>query len=723
MNYSEKHPTIDNFTQNIPLKLTSHTLNSSIEFIKGVGPQRADLLKKELGIHTFGDALLHFPFRYEDRTTFYKIKDAKDNGVSIQLKGTIFSKELIKGQRSKRIVCILKDSSGFIELVWFKGIQAINAIVQVHQEYVVNGRITVYGGKKTMAHPELELLKEYEAKPGGQFAPVYSSTEKLNNRNLDNRFRRNIVTDILQRLRPSDIPENLPSELLQKYRLVSRYEAIIGIHLPSSQRMMEAARRRIKYEELFYFQLHLAQNKAWRKINFKGHIFGQIGSYFNTFYSTKLPFELTNAQKRVIKEIRRDLKAGKQMNRLLQGDVGSGKTMVALISSLMALDNDFQACVMAPTEILASQHHIAFTEYVEGLGIEVAFLSGSVKGKKRKILLERLAAGEIHILVGTHALIEDPVIFNNLGLAIIDEQHRFGVKQRSKLWSKSKEFPPHILVMTATPIPRTLAMTVYGDLDISVIDELPPGRKPVTTLHKSETYRGKIMEFMREEIKLGRQIYVVYPLIEESETLDLQNLQNGYDRLLEFFPRPDYQISIVHGRMKPKDKDMEMQRFVRGETNIMVATTVIEVGVNVPNASVMIIENAERFGLSQLHQLRGRVGRGAEKSYCILATSYKLSKEAKERIATMVRTNDGFEIAEADMKLRGPGNIDGTQQSGLMDLALVNLAADRDILNAARIDALDLIADDPKLEKPDHKLIMRYSERLGTRFKAWGKIS
>ena len=642
MKYSEKHPTIDNFTQNIPLKLTSHTLNSSIEFIKGVGPQRADLLKKELGIHTFGDALLHFPFRYEDRTTFYKIKDAKDNGVSIQLKGTIFSKELIKGQRSKRIVCILKDSSGFIELVWFKGIQAINAIVQVHKEYVVNGRISVYGGKRTMAHPELELLKEYEAKPGGQFAPVYSSTEKLNNRNLDNRFRRNIVTDILQRLRPSDIPENLPSELLQKYRLVSRYEAIIGIHLPSSQRMMEAARRRIKYEELFYFQLHLAQNKAWRKINFKGHIFGQIGPYFNTFYSTKLPFELTNAQKRVIKEIRRDLKAGKQMNRLLQGDVGSGKTMVALISSLMALDNDFQACVMAPTEILASQHHIAFTEYIEGLGIEVAFLSGSVKGKKRKILLERLAAGEIHILVGTHALIEDPVIFNNLGLAIIDEQHRFGVKQRSKLWSKSKEFPPHILVMTATPIPRTLAMTVYGDLDISVIDELPPGRKPVTTLHKSETYRGKIMEFMREEIKLGRQIYVVYPLIEESETLDLQNLQNGYDRLLEFFPRPDYQISIVHGRMKPKDKDMEMQRFVRGETNIMVATTVIEVGVNVPNASVMIIENAERFGLSQLHQLRGRVGRGAAKSYCILATSFKLSKEAKERIATMVRTNDGF---------------------------------------------------------------------------------
>lgn len=705
------------------MKLISHTLNSSIEFIKGVGPQKADLLKKELGIHTFGDALLHFPFRYEDRTQFYKIKDAKDNGVSIQLKGTIFSKELIKGQRAKRIVCILKDSSGFIELVWFKGIQAINAIVQVHQEYVINGKVSVYGGKKNIAHPELELLKDYQAKPGGQFAPVYSSTEKLNNRGLDNRFRRNIVTEIIQRIRPDDIPENLPSELINKYRLISRYEAIIGIHLPSSQRMMEGARRRIKYEELFYFQLQLAQNKAWRKVNFKGHVFGQIGSYFNAFYNTKLPFELTNAQKRVIREIRSDLKVGKQMNRLLQGDVGSGKTMVALISSLIALDNDFQACVMAPTEILASQHHIAFMEYVEGLGIEVAFLSGSVKGKKRQLLLERLEAGEIHILVGTHALIEDWVVFKNLGLAIIDEQHRFGVKQRSKLWSKSKEYPPHVLVMTATPIPRTLAMTVYGDLDISIIDELPPGRKPVTTLHKTETYRGKILEFMKTEIKLGRQIYVVYPLIEESETLDLQNLQNGYDRLLEFFPRPEYQISIVHGRMKPKDKDMEMQRFVRGETNIMVATTVIEVGVNVPNASVMIIENAERFGLSQLHQLRGRVGRGAEQSYCILATGYKLSKEAKERITTMVRTNDGFEIAEADMKLRGPGNIDGTQQSGLMDLALVNLALDRDILNAARIDALDIIAEDPTLEKPEHQLISKYTQRLGTRFKAWGKIS
>lgn len=705
------------------MKLISHTLNASIEFVKGVGTQKADMLKKELGIHTLGDALLAFPFRYEDRTQIHLIKEVREDGVSVQLKGVIYSKELVKGQHSKRLVCIFKDSSGFIELIWFKSVQMLSTIIQVNQEYIINGRVTIYKGKKSIPHPEMELATEAQSKIRGQFSPVYSSTEKLNNRNIDNRLRKNIVLDILQKITPSDIPEVLPTEIMTKYKLMSRFQAIRSIHAPQSANEMEAAKMRIKYEELFYFQLQMLQNKAWREISFKGLIFESIADNFNRFYAEKLPFELTDAQKRVIKEIRADVKSGKQMNRLLQGDVGSGKTVVALLTCLIALDNGFQSCLMAPTEILASQHFQSFSAYVEGIGVNVAYLSGSVKGKKRESLLASLKAGEIHILIGTHALIEDPVIFHNLGLAITDEQHRFGVEQRSKLWQKTKELPPHILVMTATPIPRTLAMTVYGDLDISIIDELPPGRKPINTVHRSESFRGKIMEFMRDEIKIGRQIYVVYPLIEESETLDLQNLQNGYDRLLEFFPRPDYQICMVHGKMKAKDKEMEMQRFVKGDAQIMVATTVIEVGVNVPNASVMIIENSERFGLSQLHQLRGRVGRGADQSYCILATGYKMSKESKERIATMVRTNDGFEIAEADLKLRGPGNIDGKQQSGLIDLALVNLAQDKNILVAARIDATEIINDDPELKKEKNLIISSYTARLGTRFKSWGKIS
>lgn len=705
------------------LKLISHTLNTSIEFIKGVGPLKANLLKKELGVQTYGDYLLHFPFRYEDRTQVHLIKDVSANGVNVQLKGTIYDKQLIKGQKMKRLVCILKDSSGFIELVWFKGIHIMDKLIHVDGEYVVNGKISVFKGKKSISHPDIENVSLAKSKLQGKFVPVYASTEKLNSKGVDNRVRRNMAVEIISKITEADIPENLPQYLVEKYKLLSRFRAVKAVHLPSSTQEMEAARNRIKFEELFYFQIQALQNRAWKKVNFKGHTFEKIGDYFNNFYKNNLPFDLTNAQKRCIKEIRADLGSGKQMNRLLQGDVGSGKTVVALLNCLIALDNDFQSCIMAPTEILAQQHYHSIREYVSGLGINVAFLSGSVKGKKRAQLLKLLLDGDIHILIGTHALIEDPVIFKNLGLAIIDEQHRFGVKQRSRLWNKSKEYPPHILVMTATPIPRTLAMTVYGDLDVSMIDELPPGRKQVTTLHKTEYFRGKILEFMRSEIDKGRQVYVVYPLIEESETLDLQNLQNGYDRLLEFFPRPEYQITIVHGRMKASDKDMEMQRFVTGKAQIMVATTVIEVGVNVPNASVMVIENAERFGLSQLHQLRGRVGRGAEQSFCILATGHKMSNEAKERIATMVRTTDGFEIAEADMKLRGPGNIDGTQQSGVLDLALVNLAQDRNILHAAREEATVIIDEDPGLSTPQFLVINQYLQRLGAKFKTWGKIS
>lgn len=705
------------------MKLISKKLNTPLAYINGVGAQKADLLQKELGVNTFGQYLLHFPFRYEDRSGEHMIKDASSKNVSIQLKGTIISKEIVKGQRNRRMVCILKDGSGFIELIWFKAIAIMDKIIHVNTEYYVYGKVNNFKGKKSIVHPELESVAEAKSKLKSDFAPVYPSTEKLTNRGLDNRVRRKIASTILSSISPSDIPEILPPHLLKKYKLISRFQAIKLMHLPNNEREMIAAKRRIKFEELFFFQLQAILNKIERQVKFKGFVFEKVGENFNTFFKNHLPFDLTGAQKRVIKEIRADLGNGNQMNRLLQGDVGSGKTIVSLLACLLAIDNGFQACIMAPTEILAQQHYSSLSELLEPMDINVSFLSGSVKGKKRKVVLEELEAGEVDILIGTHALIEDPVRFKNLGLAITDEQHRFGVKQRSKLWRKSKEHPPHILVMTATPIPRTLAMTVYGDLDVSVIDELPPGRKPVRTVHKTEAKRTEILQFMKAEIAKGRQIYVVYPLIDESETLDLQDLNNGYERILDYFPRPEYQISMVHGRMKPADKDWEMQRFVKGETNIMVATTVIEVGVNVPNASVMIIENSERFGLSQLHQLRGRVGRGAEQSFCILATGYKLSNEAKERIATMVRTTDGFEIAEADMRLRGPGNIDGTQQSGVLDLALVNLTQDQAILQAARMEAEEIVEDDPYLTSEKHAVLKDYVLRLGSRFKSWGKIS
>ncbi len=705
------------------MKLISKKLNTPLAYLKGVGAQKADMLQKELGVSTFGQYLLQFPFRYEDRSTQYAIKDAQSEKVSIRLKGVIISKEIIKGQRNRRMVCIMKDPSGFVELIWFKGIAIMDRIIQVNTAYYAYGKVKNFKGKKSIVHPELESVAEAKSKLQSDFAPVYPSTEKLTNRGLDNRVRRNIASMILGELHPNDIPEVLPSYLIKKYKLISRFQAIKCMHLPNNEQEMQAAGRRIKFEELFFFQLQAMLNKVERQVKFKGFVFEKVGEHFNQFFKHHLPFELTNAQKRVIKEIRADLGKGNQMNRLLQGDVGSGKTIVSLLACLLAIDNGFQSCIMAPTEILAQQHYASIGESLKEMDLKVAFLSGSVKGKKRATILEELANGEIDILIGTHALIEDPVQFKNLGLAITDEQHRFGVKQRSKLWRKSKVHPPHILVMTATPIPRTLAMTVYGDLDVSVIDELPPGRKAVQTVHKTEAKRTEILRFMKAEIDKGRQIYVVYPLIDESETLDLQDLNNGYERILDYFPRPHYQISMVHGRMKPADKDWEMQRFVKGETNIMVATTVIEVGVNVPNASVMIIENSERFGLSQLHQLRGRVGRGAEQSYCILATGYKLSKEAKERIATMVRTTDGFEIAEADMRLRGPGNIDGTQQSGVLDLALVNLTKDQAILNVARQEAQHIIELDPSLTTEKNATLKEYILRLGPRFKSWGKIS
>ena len=616
----------------------------------------------------------------------------------------------------------LRDDSGMIELVWFSGVHWLEKQLEVGKEYVAYGRINSFRGKISMPHPEMEEVKPEKLKKASSFAPVYPSTEKLNTKGLDARTRRRIMAALFEKLSPADFPENLPAYIIKKFRFPSRYDALRQIHFPKNEQELQAARNRLKFEELFFLQLRLLQIRR-RRDAIKGFPFEQVGDTFMRFYNEKLPFELTGAQKRVLKEIRRDLGRGVQMNRLLQGDVGSGKTIVGLMSMLIAIDNGFQACLMAPTEILAQQHYNSISEYLEGMGLQVGFLSGSVKGKKRKALLQALEAGELHILIGTHALLEPPVIFKNLGLAITDEQHRFGVAQRAKLWKKSKPFPPHVLVMTATPIPRTLAMTLYGDLDVSVIDELPPGRKEIKTVHKTENNRMRVIGFMRQEIAKGRQVYVVYPLIEESEKLDLQSLQDGYEALQREFPLPDYQISVVHGRMKPADKDFEMQRFLERKTQIMVATTVIEVGVNVPNASVMVIENTERFGLSQLHQLRGRVGRGAEQSYCILMSSFKLSNESKERINTMVRTNNGFDIAEADLRLRGPGNIEGTQQSGILNFRLADLARDGRILQTAREVAARVLDDDPGLEREQHHPIRWYLEKHGRQLKGWSRIS
>ncbi|MBB4079031.1 ATP-dependent DNA helicase RecG [Lewinella aquimaris] len=699
-------------------------LDRGIASLRGIGPAKAELLAKELQIFSLGDLVYSYPFRYVDRTQFYRIIDLLPDQGNVQIRGKLVTL-MTKGEnRKKRLVGRLRDESGAaLELVWFRGVNYLDRTFKIGEEYVVYGTVQEFNGKLNITHPEMELAARAVAEEAATFEPVYASTEKLNKRGLDTRGRRKLIRSVIDQLQPADLPDMLPEYLREELRLISHYDAVRSIHLPASQAELDAAVRRLKFEELFLLQLRLLQLKVSREAQVAGYAFGQIGTHFNRFYQEFLPFSLTGAQKRVLREIRQDLGRGIQMNRLLQGDVGSGKTMVGLMSMLMALDNGFQACMMAPTEILAYQHYESIREYLNGMDLRVAFLSGNVKGKARRQILEDLAAGEIDILLGTHALIEPPVVFKNLGLAIIDEQHRFGVKQRAKLWKKNSPYPPHVLVMTATPIPRTLAMTAYGDLDVSVIDELPPGRTPIKTVHFTEHRRERVFGRIREEIAKGRQAYVVYPLIEENETLDLLALEAAYDEMLVRFPRPDYQISVVHGKMKPADKDFEMARFKNGETQIMMATTVIEVGVNVPNATIMVIVHTERFGLSQLHQLRGRVGRGAEESFCILLSSVKLSKEGRQRINTMVATTDGFKIAEADLKLRGPGMIDGTQQSGVLQMRIADLAQDGRILSVARDKAKDILADDPKLEKPPHRRLGAHLERNLKAIRGWSLIS
>ncbi len=698
-------------------------LKTSIEYLKGIGPQRADILKKELGIFTFEDLITQFPFRYVDKTQFHRIADIDEETENIQLKGVIRRVETQGEGRRKRLVARLRDPSGAIDLVWFKGIRFVEKQLLVGSEYVIYGKPNLFKSYKSIPHPELEVVNPKNMLKASTFEPVYSTTEKLKARQLGAKGLRKLKQGLLTKVTPNDFPENLPDYIVKKFRFPTRFEAIQNIHFPKDHKQLREASNRLKFEELFFLQIKLLQTRGNRKEVFKGYVFGTIGEHFNAYYK-QIPFDLTNAQKRVIKEIRQDVRIAKQMNRLLQGDVGSGKTICAVMSILMAIDNGYQACLMAPTEILAQQHFEAISKDLGKLGLKVSFLAGSVKGKKRRgVILDALAAGEIDVLIGTHALLEDPVIFKNLGLAIIDEQHRFGVKQRAKLWKKAAPYPPHILVMTATPIPRTLAMTVYGDLDVSVIDEMPPGRLPVKTIHKSEAHRLRVFGFMREQIKKGHQIYIVYPLIEESETLDLNNLMEGYESISREFPIPDYQLSILHGKMKAKDKDFEMQRFIRNETQIMVATTVIEVGVNVPNATMMIIENTERFGLAQLHQLRGRVGRGGGEAFCILMSSYKLSSDSRHRIKVMCETTDGFVIAEEDMKLRGPGNIAGTQQSGLMSLKIADIVKDGKILKVAREIAIRIIEDDLKLLKEVHAPTRIYLDSKKDNYKGWSMIS
>lgn len=697
------------------------TLKTPVAYLKGVGPQRADVLNKELGIFSYQDLIEHYPFRYIDRTKFYKIADLHADLPSAQVIGRVVSKSIVGEKRSKRLIVQFRDDTGNMELVWFQGITWADKLVQPGMVFIVFGKPAEFGGKVSIAHPELELFDPRARKAGNlTLQPVYSSTEKLKQFALDTKGLQRLLVNVLEAV-IRVLPETLPHHILKKHKLVGRATAIKNIHFPDDVAALEQAKFRLKFEELFFIQLKLLKNKLLRTQKYKGTRFEVVGEKFNTFYAEKLPFDLTGAQKRVIKEIRQDTQRGTQMNRLVQGDVGSGKTVVALMTMLLAIDNGYQACMMAPTEILAQQHFHSVKQLVADDFVTVGLLTGSTPRKKRKELLQNLNDGQIDILIGTHALIEETVQFRNLGVVVIDEQHRFGVEQRAKLWRKNA-IPPHILVMTATPIPRTLAMTLYGDLDVSVIDELPAGRKPIKTLHLYENQRLRMFGFMREEIAKGRQVYVVYPLIKESEKLDLLHLEAGIEAISREFPLPQYRLSIVHGKLSPADKDFEMQRFVKGETQIMVATTVIEVGVNVPNASVMIIENAERFGLSQLHQLRGRVGRGAEQSFCILMSGAKLSREAKIRLETMVRTNDGFEISEIDLQLRGPGDIEGTQQSGVLDLKLADLAQDQQILQQARESVIKLFEEDPSLTLPENKLLYDYFNQNKQGI-SWDKIS
>ncbi len=846
--------------------MNANYLQTPITYLKGVGPNRADALQSELGIHTYQDLLNLFPNRYLDKTQYYKVAKLQRNSSEVQIIGKIVSIKTVEQKKGKRLVATFLDDTGKMELVWFRGQKWIGENLKLNIPYVIFGKCNWFNGVFSMPHPEMELLSEHEQGLKVFMQPIYPSTEKLSNKGITNRVMSKLIQQLFIETK-ADFSETLSDSILHELRLMNKSDALLNIHFPKSQQLLAKAQFRLKFEELFYIQMQLLVKKMLHKQKIKGFNFDQVGELFNDFYKTHLPFELTGAQKRVIKEIRADLGSNAQMNRLLQGDVGSGKTIVAVMAMLLAIDNGYQACLMAPTEILANQHYNGIKELLDKIGISCSLLTGSVKKSARKIIHEQLESGELHILIGTHALLEDKVQYKNLGLAIVDEQHRFGVAQRSKLWHKGSppltppkgrvneihrkyqtarpstygllkelqqerkkqttvaeqilweqlktkqlgvkfrrqhiidqfivdfvclskkliieidgeyhddpsqleadkirtqilnEFgyqvlrfkneevigaidavlqriivrldslpsgevggapPPHILVMTATPIPRTLAMSLYGDLDISVIDELPPGRKPIKTVHRFDSNRLKVFRFIRDEIKKGRQIYVVYPLIQESEALDYKDLMDGYESIVRDFPLPDYQISIVHGKMKPADKDFEMERFVKGETQIMVATTVIEVGVNVPNASVMIIESAERFGLSQLHQLRGRVGRGADQSFCILMTGHKLSSEAKTRLETMVRTNDGFEIAEVDLRLRGPGDLMGTQQSGILNLKIADIVRDNDILKTARYHAIKLLKNDPSLEKPEN-LLIRHAYAQLVKFKnIWNYIS
>jgi ATP-dependent DNA helicase RecG len=698
-----------------------HLLDTPIEFMRGVGPQRAKILQSECEVRIYADLLKLYPNRYIDKTKYYKISALQDAQADVQIIGKVVHLKTIEQKRGKRLVARFIDDTGEIELVWFQSIAWIKDNIKLNEAYVIFGKVAKFGQNLSMVHPDMELLEKHQAGLKSGLQAIYPSTEKLAKNNLNNRFFIKLFEQLFTET-SARFEETLPSYLLKELSLISKSEALFYVHFPKDQEILGQARRRLKFEELFYIQLQLLIKNLIRKHKIKGHKFGTVGNFFNHFYQNHLPFELTNAQKRVLKEIRNDMGQEAQMNRLLQGDVGSGKTIVAFMCVLMAKDNGFQSCIMAPTEILAQQHFASMQNWCEDAGITMALLTGSTKTAVRKVLHEQLLDGTLDLIVGTHALIEDVVQFKNIGLAIIDEQHRFGVEQRAKLWKKNV-IPPHVLVMTATPIPRTLAMSLYGDLDISVIDELPPGRKPIQTIHQFDSNRLKVWKFIRDEIAKGRQIYIVYPLIQESEKMDYKDLMDGYESISRDFPLPDYAVSIVHGKMKPAEKDAEMKRFSQGKTQIMVATTVIEVGVNVPNASVMIIESAERFGLSQLHQLRGRVGRGADQSYCVLMTSFKLSNDSKTRIETMVSTNDGFEIAEVDLKLRGPGDLMGTQQSGVLQLQIADIVKDKDLLVLARQMAVNILTKDPQLQLNEHLVLRNILDLLSRKQSIWNYIS
>ena len=690
-----------------------------IKYLQGVGPQRATMLNKELNIFSLRDLLYYFPYKYVDRSRLYYIHEIDGNMPYIQLKGQILSFETIGEGRQRRLVAHFSDGTGVVDLVWFQGIKYLMGKYKVHEEYIVFGKPTVFNGRINIAHPDIDPAKDLTLSAMG-LQPYYHTTEKMKRAGLNSHALEKLMTNAFALLQ-EELPETLSPKVVSENHLISLDEALHNIHFPQNPDKLRKAQFRLKFEELFYVQLNILRYAKDRQRKFRGLLFERVGDIFHTFYERNLPFQLTGAQKRVIKEIRKDMGSGRQMNRLLQGDVGSGKTLVALMSMLIALDNGYQACMMAPTEILAAQHYETIKQLLFGMDIRVELLMGSVKGKKREEILKGLLTGEVHILIGTHAVLEDTVGFSSLGMVVIDEQHRFGVAQRAKLWAKNTT-PPHVLVMTATPIPRTLAMTLYGDLDVSVIDELPPGRKPIQTIHQFDNRRPSLYAGIRKQINEGRQIYIVYPLIKESEKMDIKNLEEGYEHICAEFP--DCKVSKVHGQMKPAEKDAEMQRFVSGETQIMVATTVIEVGVNVPNASVMVIENAERFGLSQLHQLRGRVGRGADQSYCILVTSYKLSEETRKRLEIMVQTNDGFEIAEADLKLRGPGDLEGTQQSGVaFDLKIADIARDGQLLQHVREVAASILEKDPACSMPENEILWRQLQVLRKTNVNWAAIS